>query len=132
MVWLKILFSSPLQILNGLIALLCFALSADYFYKLRLLKKGDNHDSIKKGINNILLICFFMIFFISIDQFLSMKRAFSSISSSGIGDLRVIAYGLFQFETVLVFNYASISFFLIVWYVLRAYSLVKKGLSEKN
>ena len=99
---------------------------------MRLLKKESNPVSMEKGINNILLLCFFMIFFISIDLFLSMKRALSSIPSSGAGDVVVLAKGLSLLEIVLVFNYALITFFLIVWYLLRAYSLMNKGLSEKN
>jgi hypothetical protein len=132
MEWITIIYSNPLRIINGFLALICFVLSMNYLYKLRLSKKTGKSVDIGKNINNILLLCFFMIFFISIDEFFNWAEIISSFATSGIGDPRVIAAGLSNFEIVMVFHCAIITFFLIAWYLLRAYNLINKKLSEKK
>jgi hypothetical protein len=73
-----------------------------------------------------------MIFFISIDEFFNWAEILHSFTTSGIGDPRVMAAGLSNFEIVMVFHCLIITFFLIVWYLLRAYNMIIRRSSQEN
>jgi hypothetical protein len=127
----KILISSPLSILLCVLALTALVLSLYFFYKIIFMKKSN----LEKSINYILLICFFMIFFVLVDQFQNWSNFYSSILSGKTTYIydpnmptilpRQFMISLIVFIIKIFFQSALISFFMIVWFLLRAFNRVK-------
>ncbi|MFC1693352.1 hypothetical protein ACFL1R_07600 [Candidatus Latescibacterota bacterium] len=111
----------PLNIVAYVLADINLVLSL--IYMVRLFKAQD-HNQIKgmdRGINSILLVCFFMLFFAFFDPIIGLIRALFSIARSGTGDPRVVAGGIIDTFVPLFIIVWLCSFFLIVWFLLRAY-----------
>jgi hypothetical protein len=126
MSWLFLLFfSTPLKILNSLLALTNTALSLNYLLKMPNEKNVENLAKMENGINSILLISFFMVFFFLIDLFCFWFILNQHTSIGQVGDTKVIAAAISENLIKVISQLIPISFFLIVWFLLRAYNRMK-------
>ncbi len=116
---------NPFSILVVVLSNINFALSLFFLYKLISRKGNDKSTFISCGINSILLVCFFIIFFTFITPIYDAFRAYEPLESAGTGDPRVILHGLIEFIVPMILNFASLSFFLIVWFFLRIFYWLK-------
>lgn len=124
--------SGPFFILNGILIVVNLTLAVINLFKLLSRKSSEKLAGMDRGINCILLICFIMIFFTYMDPIFGLIRANFSIASAGTGDPRVILSGIVKFLLPMNINLAFCSFFLIVWFLLRAYHRLILEQAEKS
>ena len=136
---IPLLISNPLIILNYIHASAALALSIFYSYKILSLKSGVQSANFSKGINYILLLSFFMIFFVLIYGFYywftdSSKvepiTAVMGLPTQEWFHLHAAAINIFlkviaKFSLNIFFQSILISFFLIVWFLLRVFNAMK-------
>ena len=111
-----------LGILNLLIAITCISRMLSIKIKKHLI-------SIDREINSILIICFIIIFFTFLDPIYDVIKFYSPANSWNT-DPRVMIQGVIQFLFPMVFSLLISSFFIIVWFLLRAYNklIIKREL----
>ena len=129
--WIAVYFLNPFGVVNAVLAAVNLALSLIFLNRLISRKGREQLIGMDHGINGILLICLTMIFFTFMAPFYDMFRAYSSVASAGTADPRVFISGIVEFIVPIHFNLAACSFFLIVWFLLRAFHRLKFEKAEK-
>jgi len=132
--WISLCFSNPFGVLAIVLAAVNLALSLFFLFKLITRKGREQLTGMDHGINSILMICLVMVFFTLITPLYDMFRASLSLAEAGTGDPRVIFQGLIEYIVPIHINLAVCSFFLIVWFLLRAFhrlKLEKAGLKNE-
>jgi hypothetical protein len=129
MEFLSLLFSSPLKGLNGFLAFVNLVLALYYLFKIFPEKDRENLVKIKNGIDIILLICLFMVLFVLIDVYGLWRTEIVLIASGNFG---ANIGNVSSFLTTLFFHSLLISFFLIIWFVLRIINIRKIETFSKN
>ena len=149
-----LVISSPLIILNYILAAGAFILSTYFAFKIFSEQRKHNSVDFARGINYILLVCFIMIFLVMVDGFCSWFNIYSFVKpgtpffevfeSWQNNPLNPAVYTQTAMDWTLfvknigiyilkVFSQtAIISFLLIVWFALRAYNRILIGLSGKS
>jgi len=129
MEFLSFQFSSPLKDLNGILALVNLVLALYFLIKMFSEKDGEKLAKIKNGIDSMLLICLFMILFVIIDVYSIWRTDLDLIYS---GNLETTPDNVSSFLTKLFFHSSLISFFLIVWLLLRTFNISKRERLSKS
>ena len=127
----KFMIYGPLHKLNVVISFIIIALS---FYFVIALISSRNRDKLARlgnSINSILFLSLSIIFFTFMNTYYDMFRAYTSIAQSGTGDPKVIIGGILEWLFPFQFFMALSSFFLIVWFLLRAFHRILIGRAER-
>ena len=111
----------PFYFLTFVLAVINLILLIVYIVKLSTYKDFNRIKGIDRGINSILLVCFFMLFFVSFEPIFRLIRAYMSIALAGTADPKVIIGGLIAVLLPANIVFLVCSFFLICWFFLRAY-----------
>jgi len=114
-------FGQPFYLLTFVLAVVNLILLIVSIFKLSTYKDFNRIKGIDRCINSILLVCFFMLFFVSFEPIYQLILAYSSIALSGTGDPKVIIGGLIAVLIPANIVLLACSFFLISWFFLRVY-----------
>ena len=111
----------PLFKLNIVISFIIITLS--FYFVVTLISRRNNEKIARMGnsINSILFLSLCLIFLTFMNFYYDMLKAYSSIAESGTGDPKVIIGGILEWLFSIQFFMALASFFLIVWFLLRAF-----------
>ena len=122
---ITLLISNPLMILNYILAIGAFALSVNCFFKILSIKKGITSADFSIRIDYILLLSLIMIFIVLIYGFFYWFSEFYGAENVNVNDMPALAKDILAFSINLFFQMTLISFFLIVWFLLKAFSSSK-------
>ena len=117
---IPLLITSPLIILNYILALGIFSLSIFYLFKILSVEKNSTAD-FSFGIDFILLISLLMIFIVLIYGFSYWFSEFSGDDGITVTDMSALAKVILEFSINLFFQMTLISFFLIIWFLLKSF-----------
>ena len=121
----EILLESPFGIANVMLFVINAVIAIYYLAKLMTPQSPERLVAAGFGINIILFICFCTVFFTFVDSFYKIFRASQSIAQAGTGDPRVFSAGMIEFMFSFMFYLTCGSFFLIVWFLLKAFHRFK-------
>jgi hypothetical protein len=112
---------NPFNTMSLLLGAANIVLVIAYAVKLFVTENPEMIAKMENGINIILLLCFFMLFFVFVDPIYDMNRAFESIAKSGTNDPMVVVGGLIQTSLPFIIIGPIFSFNLICWFCLRMF-----------
>jgi hypothetical protein len=145
-----LVISTPLIVVNYVLAFVAFILSINFAFKIYSEQRKHKSVDFARGINYILLISFLMIFLVMVDGFFSWFNLYSfvkhgtpfseafnawennTLNPSAIDWVSfVINIGIYIMK---IFSQTVIiSFVLIIWFALRAYNrIIIEKLSKSN
>jgi len=114
-------FGQPFYLLTFVLAVVNLILVIVSIVKLFTYKDFNRIKSMECGINSIVLVCFFMLFFVSFEPIYQLMRAYMSVALAGTADPKVMIGGVIAVLIPANIVLLVCSFFLISWFFLRAY-----------